>query len=710
MTQPSQVQPLGLLGSLGTFDPKTSDFSVFQERLNQFFIANGITEEQRKKAILLNTLSEDCYVLIRNLCVPELPENKTSSELFTLLVEHFTPVKSYFSERMKFYTARREVHESVASWEARVKSLAKNCGFNSNELNTVMRDVFVIGINNEKIMERLFEEDAAKTTTTFSTVLKIALARESSLNEHGSQECASTFTRSEAVNYHQVRGSTVRQPVRGSAKKNWRQRPELTVQENQCSVCGRKNHATSECAYANCVCFRCGVKGHLAPRCRRRVTERQNFVNDVESDIQENNIFCIEAMDNYCKFNSNIKPTYVKLIVENVPLSFEADSGFAHSAISEKLYLKHFKNKELFLNDLSLKDYVGVIFKPLGYLMLNINFEDGHYLLKTYVIKNGGPPLIGRNGLHMLNLGITKLNKDCTLNNIAHLESSDKIDPLLEKYADLFDKKIGTFNKFKLSLRLKKNAVPKFCKPRLVPFALREKIEKEIQRLEKNQVLVPTEFSDWSSPIVPVLKPNGDIRICGDFKVTLNPYLEIPQFPLPRIEYLFSQLRGGEKFSKIDLSDAYQQVELSEESRKLVTISTHKGLYSYTRLPYGISCAPAVFQNIMEQMLVNIPGVVCFLDDILVTGRNDCEHLERLELVFQKLQECGLKVKKEKCKFFENSVNYLGHTIDKLGLHTSEERVLAIKKAKVPENVTELKSFLGMINFYCKFVPNISKL
>nr|CAI5842295.1 unnamed protein product [Callosobruchus analis] len=265
MTQPSQVQPLGLLGSLGTFDPKTSDFSVFQERLNQFFIANGITEEQRKKAILLNTLSEDCYVLIRNLCVPELPENKTSSELFTLLVEHFTPVKSYFSERMKFYTARREVHESVASWEARVKSLAKNCGFNSNELNTVMRDVFVIGINNKKIMERLFEEDAAKSTTTFSTVLKIALARESSLNEHGSQECASTFTRSEAVNYHQVRGSTVRQPVRGSAKKNWRQRPELTVQENQCSVCGRKNHATSECAYANCVCFRCGVKETTNP-------------------------------------------------------------------------------------------------------------------------------------------------------------------------------------------------------------------------------------------------------------------------------------------------------------------------------------------------------------------------------------------------------------------------------------------------------------
>lgn len=100
--------------------------------------------------------------------------------------------------------------------------------------------------------------------------------------------------------------------------------------------------------------------------------------------------------------------------------------------------------------------------------------------------------------------------------------------------------------------------------------------------------------------IVPVLKPNGQVRISGDFKITVYPHLEINRFPLPHIEYLFTQLCGGKKFSKIDFSEVYQQFKLTEEleskkSKKLVTISTHKGLFSYTRLPYGIICAPAIF-------------------------------------------------------------------------------------------------------------------
>lgn len=261
-----------------------------------------------------------------------------------------------------------------------------------------------------------------------------------------------------------------------------------------------------------------------------------------------------------------------------------------------------------------------------------------------------------------------------------------------------------------MTLHLKDKAVPKFCKARAVPFALKPKIEAELARLVKNNVLIPTEFSEWATPIVPVLKQNGNIRICGDFKITLNPQLLKQHFPLPRLEYLFSQLRGGEKFSKLDLSDAYQQIVLSEDSQKLVTISTHKGLFSYTRLPYGITSAPAIFQNIMEQLFVDIPGVACFLDDILVTGKNDQEHLLNLGKVFKKLKDCNLKVKKEKCFLFQNSVQYLGHKIDKEGLHTSDERVLAIRNVPKPTTVTALKSFLGMINFYCKFMPNISTI
>lgn len=727
---------VGLLGTLTVFDSKTSDFSVFKERLNQFFIANKITDEVRQKAILLNTLSEDCYILVRSLCVPELPDSKSYNTLIKILTDHFSPIKSYFAERLKFYNSKRKCEESVADWEARIKKLASNCGFKT-ELDTVMRDIFVIGMNNEKIMDRLFEEDASKVE--FKEIVKLALNKESALNERSARESLGVPIKTEPVNHHR-QGNSYSEKQHGKPSKGhlvnsaaipsrsgYKVRNQQSVsigsynnshqKPSKCTCCGRTNHRFSQCVYKSCTCHKCGIKGHLAPQCGK--SKPHNFLSDLEGpddsnfNVEENtnsnyeeSIFSIHEF----KTQGNVKPTYVKLMAEGIPISFEADSGFAHSAISKKMYLKHFNNLELCTNDLALRDYVGITFEPIGYLNLNINFENKSYILKTYVIKNGGPPLIGRNGLKMLSLGIRKLEPAiCSNLCVTVADSSTKVTYLMNKYSDIFEDKLGTFNKFQVSLKLKEGAIPKFFKPRPVPFALKPKIERELERLVNNKVLIPTEFSDWATPIVPVLKPNGSVRICGDFKITLNPQLQSQYFPLPRIEYLFSQLQGGSKFSKIDLSDAYQQLILTEESRKLVTITTHKGLFSYTRLPYGITCAGALFQNIMEQMFL-MPGVVCFLDDILVTGKTDQEHLERLEHVFKKLKECGLKVKKEKCCLFQNSVKYLGHVIDKEGLHTSDERVFAIKRVPVPGTVTELKSFLGMINFYCKFIPNASAI
>lgn len=175
-----------LLGNLQTFDHKNSDFTVFNERLNQFFVANSITEETKRKAILLNSLSEECYILVRNLCVPDLPENKTFSALVKILKEHFCPVKSYFAERLAFFSARRKSNEAVCDWAARLKSLASTCDFKT-ELNIVLRDIFVIGMNDNIIMDRLFEEDASDSSVTLAKLLKIAQAKESALQEHKSR-------------------------------------------------------------------------------------------------------------------------------------------------------------------------------------------------------------------------------------------------------------------------------------------------------------------------------------------------------------------------------------------------------------------------------------------------------------------------------------------------------------------------------------------
>ena len=158
--------------------------------------------------------------------------------------------------------------------------------------------------------------------------------------------------------------------------------------------------------------------------------------------------------------------------------------------------------------------------------------------------------------------------------------------------------------------------------------------------------------------------PDDTVRICGDYKVTINPALDVPEYPLPTAQELFTQLNGGQSFSKLDLSSAYQQVLLDEESRQYVMINTHLGLFRYTRLPFGVAASPAIFQQTMDSILSGLNGVGGILDDLIVTGPNDKEHLCNLENTLKHLHSMGMKLKKPKCMFMKPSVEYFTFVVD----------------------------------------------
>ena len=156
----------------------------------------------------------------------------------------------------------------------------------------------------------------------------------------------------------------------------------------------------------------------------------------------------------------------------------------------------------------------------------------------------------------------------------------------------MFSLGLGTLRNFKAHITVKQGARPVFHRPRSVPFALKEAIEIELARLESEGVIEKVNQIEWAAPIVVVSNQNGKLCICGDCKVTINPYVEVDTHPLPKPEDLFVSLVGGKKLTKIDLSHAYLQMMLDEESKKFTVINTHKGLYQYTRMP----SAPAIFQ------------------------------------------------------------------------------------------------------------------
>ena len=242
-------------------------------------------------------------------------------------------------------------------------------------------------------------------------------------------------------------------------------------------------------------------------------------------------------------------------------------------------------------------------------------------------------------------------------------------------------------------------------KARSVPW---EKVEAELEQMVATSVIKPVCFSERASPIVPVLKRNGQVWICGDFKQTVKSVLKIDKYPIPNIDDLYSKVSGGHYFTQLDLSDAYLQVPLDEESQKLTTINTHKGLFMYTRLCFGIASLPGVFQRIIDQLIQEIPRTVAYLDNILISGRTMEEHNSNLHAVFMRLRDVGLHLKSDKCEFRKSSISYMAHRIDSEGIHPTQDKVNAICKTPTPKNVSELHNFLAFVNYYRQYLNNIN--
>ena len=262
----------------------------------------------------------------------------------------------------------------------------------------------------------------------------------------------------------------------------------------------------------------------------------------------------------------------------------------------------------------------------------------------------------------------------------------------------------------KAHINLREGGVSSFHKPRVVPYALREQGNKQLDNLVESGILKKVDYSEWATPIVVVPKSDGGVRIRGDNKVTVNRFIEEQTYPLPNVEDIFASLSGKKYFTKLDLTQAYQQLQLDEISWQYLTINTQKGLCQYQRLPYGVSSAPPIFQSAIDQALNGLDGVARYFDDILIGASTHVEHDSPLDQVLDRLESKNMRAKRSKCKFNRPSVDYLGHIIDGEGIHPTDEKMTAIIEAPQPSNVSELKSYLGLLNYYNRFLQNLSNL
>ena len=359
------------------------------------------------------------------------------------------------------------------------------------------------------------------------------------------------------------------------------------------------------------------------------------------------------------------------------PYGWKSTRGAAVSLISKATYDSLWDTPPTLVpTKTRLRTYSGQPLVVLGTLEATIKYEAQQVVHSILVVEGAGPNLLGRDLLSVLKLDWSALA-------VQYTGRHPPLTEVLKKHDDVFHSELGKAKHITATLHLEDGATPKFCNARPVPYAIREKIERELERLKRDDIIEPTQFSDWAAPVVPVTKADGSLRLCGDYKLTINKAAKLDSYPLPKIEDLFAKLAGGKRFTKLDVAHAYQQIPLSEESKPYVTINTHKGLFRYNRLPLGVHSAPAIFQRAMESLLRDVPSTVVYLDDILISGKDEQEHLRNVDTVLERLEKEGPTLKRTKCHFMLDRIEYLGHTISAEGLQPAAGKTKAIWEAPV---------------------------
>ena len=401
---------------------------------------------------------------------------------------------------------------------------------------------------------------------------------------------------------------------------------------------------------------------------------------------------------------------YIKLKTNSDLLPWYIDSGAEISVMPETLYKKSYSDihptgRILFATGENL-------LHTLGCVRMELSRGDTTIQEDVYIVRGVKTLLLGQPAIEKLGLipNIPGAYRIRAVNSEQkEIPKLDTKDDVVKAYPKLFSG-LGKL-KGEYTIRLRDDAKP-FClyTPRRVPLPLMKKVEDEINSLVKSGVIESVdEPTDWCAPMVVVPKPNGNVRLCVDL-TKLNEGVRRELYVMKKVEETLGSISNGTVFSKLDANSGFHQVVLTDKSAKLTTFITPFGRFMFRRLPYGISSAPEYFQKRMDKELTGLQGVLCHMDDILVIGRNKEEHDERLVKVLQRLKDSGITLNPDKCLFSTSRLQYLGQVIDSDGIRKDPAKVKAITEVPEPEDVPDVRRFLGMVNQQMKFLPNLAEM
>lgn len=731
----TQIDIATMSNKLKDFDSEKETWPRFIERLKLYFtvigVGNAEADQPKRKAILLNSMGIDLFNKYRDTHLDAI-DTVTFDNIAQRVEAIINPRPIEIAERYKFHSRRQQHGEDSANYMLALRKLALTCNFGAdgaNALNNRLRDQFVCGLGNKDMQKFLLTqaELTLNNVVTFATSFESA-ERTTELFSQGAVKDTSV---------HAVgRKESERKQSDNQARSS---KPMFT---GRCHHCGKTNHhPPAGCKHRSATCFKCGKTGHIVPVCRatskddkssksmnRGVNRRHHQAFEIEgaqytSDEDEDELNQVHV-DALChQIIPGIAPKFlIQLQINNVAIVLEVDTGTPVTIINRNDYEK-LKPLTVSISKLKLSSYSGHVLSQIGRSKVRVSYRNKNYDDMTIHIVDGQrTSLMGRQWIDKMNIQLADCYRPGDNATVAMMEPGappsagprqQSINSLLTEFNDLFDGTLGCITGVEASITLSDTPFRKFWPARPIPFAIEEKVKLELDRLVDRGIIerVPRDISEYASPIVVVAKRGSEaIRLCADFKVSINNAVVMEQYPLPKIDDLFARIGDCKIFSKLDLTEAYHQLKLDTQAQKYTVINTKWGLYRYLRLVFGVSSAPSIFQRTLESILYDLPGVVCELDDVLVAAPTLEEHTRRLRAVFERFRQRGIKLGLHKCVFGSTSVKYLGHVIDATGLHASDDKIQAVMEARVPNNVRELQSFIGLVNYYSKFINNMSTL
>lgn len=413
-----------------------------------------------------------------------------------------------------------------------------------------------------------------------------------------------------------------------------------------------------------------------------------------------------------CFINSG-KSENIVGVVAGHPVDFLIDSGAEVNTVSDHVFdlLINDKRSNEALFDLKmgadkpLKAYAspGEILVTASFVAeLFISEDRPRYLEKFYVIPNARS-LLGRNTA--LRYSVLQLGLDIPVLDHA-AQDAYKLFPCEILTLSV----VGEFPKFNVppvSLAFDKTMPPSRNVFTNIPPAFREESQRRLGELLESGIIerVTSEMDvSFCSSLLVVPKGKDDIRLVVDLRGPNKCIIRTP-FKMPTLESIVSKLHGASYFSTIDLSSAFFHVELNENSRHLTNFFAGDATYRFKRLPFGLSNAPDIFQEIMQTIvLADCPGVINYLDDVLVHGSTLEEHNENLEKVLCRLREHNVVINDKKSQFGKESVKFIGYRFSRDGISVEDDKLRALKEFRTPETILEVKSFLGLLNFSERFI------